>query len=230
MLVTLEMFLGTVLLPPGGLVLLAGAGLWLLARGRAGGGARRAGWALVIASLAALWLLSTSVVADGLTRLAERYPPLDLSRPVRAQAIVILGGGSARMAPEYGGPAMRETLARDFGITPRWVDDASRDTFDNARLSARLLGADGMIRVFLVTSSYHEWRAVQEFESAGITVEPAPEQVWAPRPRGMLDYWPEPQGLLRSTEALHEILGDAARALLAASQLRRHGPRNARGA
>jgi uncharacterized SAM-binding protein YcdF (DUF218 family) len=258
MFVTLKMLLGSVLLPPGGLLLLAGTGLGLVARGRAGRAAPRAGWTLIITSLVALWLLSTSVVADGLTRLAERYPALDLSRPPRAQAIVILGGGSARLAPEYGGPAagaellervsygaylarrtglpvlvsgspdealaMRATLTRDFGINPRWVDDAARDTFDNAQVSARLLRADGIARVLLVTSSLHEWRAVQEFESAGLAVEPAPVHIWAPRPRAPLDYLPVPQALLRSTEALHEIIGGAARPLLAASHLRRHGP------
>jgi len=256
MFVTMKMVLGTLLLPPGGLVLLAGAGLWLVARGRADGGARKAGWTLVVAGLAALWLLATPVVADALTRLAERYPPLDLTRPVRGQAIVILGGATERTAPEYGGPAaglellervsygayvarrtglpvlasgtareaaaMRETLARDFGITARWVDGESRDTFDNARFSARLLEAEHIERVVLVTSAYHEQRAAQEFTSAGLTVEPAPVHVWAPRPRGPRDYLPEPLGLLRSTEALHEIVGNLARPLLAATHLRRH--------
>ena len=258
MLVTLKMFLGTVLLPPGGLALLAGVGLWLLARGRAGAAARAAGWTLVIASLAALWLLSTPVVAEGLTRLAERYPALDLSQPLRAQAIVILGGGTERTAPEYGGPAagaellervsygaylarrtglpvlvsgstreapaMRATLARDFGISARWVDADSRDSFDDAQLSARLLRADRIARILLVTSSCHEWRAAQEFESTGIAVDPAPVHVWAPRPRALKDYLPEPLGLLESTAALHELLGDVARPILAALHLRRHGP------
>ena len=258
MFVTLKTFLGTVLLPPGGLVLLGGAGLWLLARGRAGGAAHTSGWTLVVASLAALWLLSTPVVADGLTRLAERYPALDLSQPLRARAIVILGGGTERTAPEYGGaaaglellervsygaylarrtglpvlvsgstreaPAMRATLARDFGITARWVDADSRDTFDDAQLSARLLRADGIARILLVTSSYHEWRAAREFESTGIAVDPAPVHVWAPRPRTLNDYLPDPPGLVKSTEALREILGDALRPLLAATHLRRHGP------
>ena len=257
MFVTLKMLLGTVLLPPGGLVLLAGAGLWLIARDRASGAARQSGRVLVVASLAALWLLSTQLVADRLVRLAERYPALDLGRPLRGLAIVILGGGTHRPAPEYGGPAagaqllerlsygayvarrtglpvllsgapeeapaMRATLARDFGITARWVDGESRDTFENAKFSARLLEADGIERVVLVTSSYHERRAAQEFESVGLAVEPAPVHVWAARPRHLTDYLPEARGLLESTEALHEIVGDLARPLLAATHLRRHG-------
>jgi uncharacterized SAM-binding protein YcdF (DUF218 family) len=256
MFVTLKMLLGTLLLPPGGLLLLAAAGLWLVARGASGGSGRRAGWTLVVASLAALWLFSTPVVADALTRLAERYRPLDLTRPVRAQAIVILGGGVARSAPEYAGPAaglellervsygayvarrtglpvlvsgtaeealaMRATLERDFGITPRWVEAESRDTFDNAQFSARLLEADHIGRIVLVTSSYHERRAVEEFTSAGLAVEPAPVHVWAPHRTRFRDYLPNPVALFQSTEALHDIVGDLARPLLAATHLRRH--------
>ncbi|HXY95630.1 MAG TPA: YdcF family protein [Steroidobacteraceae bacterium] len=257
MFVTLKMLLGTLLLPPAGLLLLAGWGLWLLARSRGAGRARGAGLALAVAGLVGLWLLATPVIAEGLTRLAERYPPLDLSHPVRGQAVVILAGGSERTAPEYGGPAvglellervsygayvarrtglpvlvsgsareafaMRATLARDFGITARWVNGESRDTFDDAQFSARLLKADGIGRIVLVTSSNHEWRAAQEFLSAGLVVEPAPVHVWAPHTHVFRDYLPDAAGLLQSTEALHELVGDVARPLLAATHLRKHG-------
>ena len=118
---------------------------------------------------------------------------------------------------------MRATLARDFGITARWVDDESRDTFENARFSTRLLRADGIGRIVLVTSSTHEWRAAHEFESAGLAVEPAPVHVWAVQLRSFTDYLPDAHGLRESTQALHEIVGDWARRLLAASRLRTHG-------
>lgn len=258
MLITLKFVLRSLVLPPAAPLLLAGLGAWLLARRRTGDAARKAALAVAFASLATLWLLSTPVVAEMLTRLAERYPALDLSRPLRGQAIVILGGGMPRTAPEYGGPAaghellervsygaylarraglpvlvsgsareaaaMRATLERDFGITVRWIDGESRDTFDNAQFSSRLLKADRIARIVLVTSSYHEWRAAQEFESAGLTVEPAPVHVWAPQPREFQDYLPDAVGLLRSREALYEILGNAVRRVLAVTHLRRQAP------
>jgi uncharacterized SAM-binding protein YcdF (DUF218 family) len=103
MFITLKMLLRTLLLPPAGPLLAAAAGACLI-RFRSGALARRTGWLLLGASLAALWLLATPVVADALTRLSQRYPPLDLRRPVQAQAVVILGGeGERRAAPEYGG-------------------------------------------------------------------------------------------------------------------------------
>jgi uncharacterized SAM-binding protein YcdF (DUF218 family) len=95
----------TLLLPPAGPLLLAALGVWLVLRGGASPAARKTGWVLILGALGTLWVLSTPVVADALTRVVERYPALDLRQPLRAQAIVILGGGNARTAPEYGGPA-----------------------------------------------------------------------------------------------------------------------------
>lgn len=92
-------------LPPAGPLLLALLGALLIWR------RRRFGWALMAIGLASLWLLSTAVVADALSRLVEHYPALDASRPTDAQAIVILGGGTERRwAPEYAGPAADSLL------------------------------------------------------------------------------------------------------------------------
>jgi uncharacterized SAM-binding protein YcdF (DUF218 family) len=254
MLITLKMLLRTLVLPPAGLVILAalGAGL-LLARARS---ARRAGWGLLAASLAALWLLSTPVIADWLQRAVQRYPPLDLGQPVTADAIVILGGGEHRTwAPEYAGPAagrgllerlsygaylqrkthlpvvvsgtahealaMQATLMRDYGIEVSWVDDRSRDTFQNAKFSAQLLAANQRHRILLVTSAAHEWRAAQEFRSAGLEVVPAPTEVWAPPTEPRFRYVANVYDLQRSTEALYEGLGDVVRQFFAATHLRR---------
>ncbi|MBV8910063.1 MAG: YdcF family protein, partial [Gammaproteobacteria bacterium] len=103
MLITLKTLLHTLLLPPGGPLLIAAAGAWLLGRARTLR-ARRCGWMLLCAGLGSLWLLAMPAVANILSDAARRYPPLNLSLPTRAQAIVILGGGESRpVAPEYGG-------------------------------------------------------------------------------------------------------------------------------
>jgi uncharacterized SAM-binding protein YcdF (DUF218 family) len=86
-------------LPPSGPLLLALLGLLLLKR------RPLPARICLIAGVGSLWLLSTPIVSDGITRLAERYPPLNLQLAANAQAIVILGGGGQRaLAPEYGGP------------------------------------------------------------------------------------------------------------------------------
>jgi uncharacterized SAM-binding protein YcdF (DUF218 family) len=104
MLIALKTLLHTLLLPPGGPLLLAAAGACFIAWRGASVRARRTGWALLTVGLATLWVLANPLVADALSRAAQRCPPLDLTRPVQAQAIVILGGDAPRLgAPEYGG-------------------------------------------------------------------------------------------------------------------------------
>jgi uncharacterized SAM-binding protein YcdF (DUF218 family) len=258
MFITLKTLLRILVLPPAGPLILALIGAWLAQRSSALT-TRRIGWGVLAGSLAALWLLATPAVAERLERAAERCPPLDLTRPVAAQAIVILAGGEFRSwAPEYGGPdargallervsygayvarrtglpvlvsgtqrevlAMRATLARDFAIDVRWVEGESRDTFQNAGFSARLLKPEHVTRIVLVTSASHEWRAVQEFTSAGFEVVPAPAGGWAPQPVDLFHYTPSAAGLQHSSDALYELLGDLAREFFAATHLRRQAP------
>jgi uncharacterized SAM-binding protein YcdF (DUF218 family) len=94
-----------ILLPPASSLLLAIAGLWLLRR------RPRLATALLIIGLGSLWLLSTPVIALGITRLAQHYPALDPAHLGGAQAIVIIGGGGERdWAPEYRGPSAEPEL------------------------------------------------------------------------------------------------------------------------
>ncbi len=182
-LLRLKTVLKGLILPPAGPLLVAVLGLLLLKR------RPLMARALLILGLGSLWLLSTPIVSDVLTGLAEHYPPLDWRRAADAQAIVILGGGGQRtFAPEYAGPAaepvllerlnygafvarktglpilvtgfrieasaMQATLQRNFALEPRWVDDQAYDTFQNASNSARLLRADGVHRIVLVTHGH----------------------------------------------------------------------------
>jgi uncharacterized SAM-binding protein YcdF (DUF218 family) len=75
------------LLPPALPLLVALAGLWLARR------RPRLGLSVAAAGVLALVALALPIVADPLQRAAEAYPPLDLTRPVDAGAIVVLGGG-----------------------------------------------------------------------------------------------------------------------------------------
>jgi len=118
--------------------------------------------------------------------------------------------------------AMQRTLERDFAIEPRWVEARSRDTFQNAEFSGRLLKPAGVSRIVLVTDAVHEWRAAHEFESAGFVVTPAPVGIVAPGSPGLFYYVPNPRALVRSTQALYELAGDIVRQLLIALHLRRH--------
>ncbi len=252
MLTSFKFLLKSIILPPAGPLLLAGLGVYLLRR------RPRMARLCLLLGLGSLWLLSTPLVADALTGLAERYPPLNFQSAAGAQAVVILGGGGQRaFAPEYAGPAaeplllerlsygayvagrtglpvlvtglhieadaMSSTLRRNFGVQTRWVEDESHDTFENARNSVRLLKADGVRRIVLVTRATHMWRSVQEFAAAGIDVVPAPVGILTVRDVGMSRYAPNPDALLRAYAAVYELLGEPVRVFLAATHLRRQG-------
>jgi uncharacterized SAM-binding protein YcdF (DUF218 family) len=86
------------LLPPLNLLMLCAFGI--LARRRW----PRAGTAIALLSLALLAILSTAAGARLLIRPLEAMAPaLTASQAAGAQAIVVLGGGRRRDAPEYGG-------------------------------------------------------------------------------------------------------------------------------
>jgi uncharacterized SAM-binding protein YcdF (DUF218 family) len=86
------------LLPPLNLLLLCAVGVLLRRRWP------RLGGSIALLSLAVLVGLSTHAGARLLARpLENRIPALDLAQAADAQAIVVLGGGRRRNAPEYGG-------------------------------------------------------------------------------------------------------------------------------
>lgn len=99
---------GAVLLPPLNLILLCALGLWLRRR------LPRTGLALSVASLLVLTVLSTHTGASWIAApLESRHAPLHGAQAIEpdAQAIVVLGGGRLRDAPEYGGEHIPELIA-----------------------------------------------------------------------------------------------------------------------
>jgi uncharacterized SAM-binding protein YcdF (DUF218 family) len=116
---------------------------------------------------------------------------------------------------------MDATLARNFAVKARWVDDQSYDTFENAAHSVRILAADGIHRIILVTHASHLPRSVREFTAAGADVVPAPVGVLTVRDTGIYRYLPNPMALVRSFGAVYELLGEPVREVLAATHLRR---------
>jgi uncharacterized SAM-binding protein YcdF (DUF218 family) len=118
--------------------------------------------------------------------------------------------------------AMHDTLARNFDIESRWVDDQSYDTFENARNSVRMLQADGVRRIVLVTGAMHMWRSVHEFTAAGIELVPAPVGMLEERDSGVSRYIPNTEALMRGSTAINELLGEQVRLFLAVTHLRRH--------
>ena len=124
---------------------------------------------------------------------------------------VLASGGSplGETLPEA--ELMRAAL-KEFGVETRWTETESRNTFENAAFSSRLLKGVGVGEILLVTHAWHMPRAVEAFQQAGLRVVPAPtagkgagrggEAGWCP-----LDWLPGPSALQMSYFALHEMLG-----------------------
>ena len=98
---------------------------------------------------------------------------------------------------------------QDYGVTLRWLEADSRDTFENARLLAPLLQRDGVQRIALVTHAWHMPRSVAAFEKAGLVVIPAPMGFVLPDENQLLEWLPSAHGLLASRQVLREWLGIA---------------------
>jgi uncharacterized SAM-binding protein YcdF (DUF218 family) len=105
--------------------------------------------------------------------------------------------------------AMATALREDFGVPVKWVEGRSRDTGENASLSAAMLRPDGIRRILLVTDAMHMPRARAAFERAGFDVVSAPTVFFSNQPQ-KLDAWlPSAEGMRRSWYAIYELLGIA---------------------
>ncbi|MCZ4304631.1 YdcF family protein [Zoogloeaceae bacterium G21618-S1] len=121
--------------------------------------------------------------------------------------ILVTGGALDGRVPEA--VMMREVIQAEYGLPVRWAESDSLDTRDNANLAARLLHADGIERIALVTHAAHMPRALAAFEAAGLAVTPAPT-AWQSTPDPALqitDFIPTARSAYTGWFAAHEWLG-----------------------
>jgi uncharacterized SAM-binding protein YcdF (DUF218 family) len=120
---------------------------------------------------------------------------------------VILSGGGARVEDSEA-----RTMAYAIGklgvpASAMVLEERSRDTRDNARYTAALLGSGGTRRVLLVTSSLHMPRASLLFRQAGLDVVPVPVPETALRVTWRERWIPSRGALWRSGRAWKEYAG-----------------------
>lgn len=120
---------------------------------------------------------------------------------------ILVSGGMPGGGTAAEGRIMQRILQSEYGVSPRWIEDASLTTWDNARLSAPLLKQAGARCIVLVTHAWHLRRAVPLFEAQGFAVVPAGTQFARTRIDSVVDLLPDPAGLRASSFALHEWLG-----------------------
>lgn len=123
--------------------------------------------------------------------------------------VILASGGNVipGMSPEA--RAMRRILM-DFGVPDGAIllEEASRNTSENARYASRLLRDRGIRKVLLVTSALHMRRARARFVETGLQVIPAPTDFRTIKQPFMIDQvLPDSHALLDSAQVLKELLG-----------------------
>lgn len=126
---------------------------------------------------------------------------------------ILVSGGRVHGEHSAEASLMAAALRDVFDVPVRWLEGASRNTAENARLSAEMLRADGIARVALVSQAWHLPRAVAEFEAQDLSVVPAPTEFTSLPPEGLAAWLPRAYHLNQSTRALHEWLGRGEQAL-----------------
>lgn len=121
---------------------------------------------------------------------------------------ILASGGVLRPGREPEADLMARAL-QDFHGSAKWLETKSRNTAENARLCARLLQAEGISRVFLVTHAAHMSRALWAFEQARIETTPAPTAYASYKMDEIRVPWfvPSLDALNGSHTALYEIFG-----------------------
>jgi uncharacterized SAM-binding protein YcdF (DUF218 family) len=130
-------------------------------------------------------------------------------RLARATGLPVLavGGYAEAGAPEA--DLMKPILAEEFGVPIVWVENTSRNTWENAINSAPLLKSQGVDTVVLVTHAAHMPRASESFQRAGLRVIPAPTLFFPtlPKPDEINSWIPSYLAVYRVHYAMHEALG-----------------------
>lgn len=125
--------------------------------------------------------------------------------------VLVSGGSTYGATPEAW--LMRDALRDEFGVDVRWVEDASRTTYENAARSAEILRAQGLGRVVLVAHGVDMPRAAAEFAARGIETIPAATNIPARRLDSLTDLLPSMAALQESYYALYELVANAVRLL-----------------
>ena len=106
------------------------------------------------------------------------------------------------------GQVMARSLATDFGVPVRWVENRARDTRENAALSVAMLRAAGINAAFLVSHGWHLPRAQAAFARQGFATVASPVHVEpTPVAGASADWVPRPDHLAMSWFALREWAG-----------------------
>ena len=132
---------------------------------------------------------------------------------------LLVSGGRVRLRDSASIAAlMQQTLVNEFHTPARWLEEQSHDTRENASESARILNAEHIHTIVLVTHYSHMHRAAMLFEAQGLRVIPAPTDLPDRGPMLALGNLPPGYASLEASAlALHELIAQAASGIGAAA-------------
>jgi len=160
------------------------------------------------------------ILAGGMTSYKTEYDGPDINdftqRRLRYGAwlqkqtglpIIVTGG------VERGGITEAELMARvlknEYAVQSKiFIEKQSRNTFENAFYSNKIIEKQEFKKIYLVTSAFHMPRALLVFSNQNVVITPAPmsyyhntmDFIWE-------DFWPNSNAMWANYLALHEIIG-----------------------
>lgn len=104
---------------------------------------------------------------------------------------------------------MKQVLQNEYDITSAiWVEKQSKNTFENARYSSKILHQQGYSNYYLVTSAFHMPRALDAFRKYNDNVIPAPMGFFHNQmPFDFRTLKPSGRAIWDNYLALHEMIG-----------------------
>lgn len=124
------------------------------------------------------------------------------------QLPILIAGGSPEKGRKAVAALMAESLEEDFGVTARWQETNSVNTYENALFATEILRNHSIRRAYLVTHAAHMSRARAAFEALGIRVIAAPVSVPpSDHTLSYRDFLPSAHALGTSAAAIYEYLG-----------------------
>jgi uncharacterized SAM-binding protein YcdF (DUF218 family) len=144
----------------------------------------------------------------------DKVGPLTLERLAQAVRVarqtglpMLVSGGWLPHADDSLAGMMAEALATDFHMPPRWREERSRTTYENALYSAEILRRAGIKSALVVTNSWHMARALWSFDAVGYPVVAAPLKDPAALHLSAASFFPQVPALMSSYLASHELIG-----------------------
>jgi uncharacterized SAM-binding protein YcdF (DUF218 family) len=120
---------------------------------------------------------------------------------------ILVSGGSPDDHKAALAALMSQAFQEDFGLSVRWREARSRNTFENASFSAAILRRAGIASAFVVAHPWDTARTLWSFVAVGYPVVPMPVPEGRALSLSPSAFLPQVPALQDSYYALHELIG-----------------------